>query len=50
MSGGLGFALLSAIAAIFYGIFSIKWIVGKPAGNEKMRGMPPPSRKALPLT
>ena len=39
MSGGLGFALLSAIAAIFYGIFSIKWIVGKPAGNEKMRGI-----------
>jgi K(+)-stimulated pyrophosphate-energized sodium pump len=39
MSGGLGFALLSAIVAIFYGIFSIKWIVGKPAGNEKMRGI-----------
>jgi K(+)-stimulated pyrophosphate-energized sodium pump len=39
MSGGLGFALLSAIVAIFYGIFSIKWIIGKPAGNEKMRGI-----------
>ncbi len=39
MSGGLGFALLCAIVAIFYGIFSIKWIVGKPAGNEKMRGI-----------
>ena len=39
MTGGLGFALLSAIVAIFYGIFSIKWIVGKPAGNEKMRGI-----------
>jgi K(+)-stimulated pyrophosphate-energized sodium pump len=39
MSGGLVFALLCAIVAIFYGIFSIKWIVGKPAGNEKMRGI-----------
>jgi K(+)-stimulated pyrophosphate-energized sodium pump len=39
MSGGLGFALLCAIVAIFYGIFSIKWIVGKPTGNEKMRGI-----------
>jgi K(+)-stimulated pyrophosphate-energized sodium pump len=37
MSGGLGFALLCAIVAIFYGIFSIKWIVGRPAGNERMR-------------
>jgi len=39
MAGGLWFALLSAIVAIFYGIFSIKWIIGKPAGNEKMRGI-----------
>jgi K(+)-stimulated pyrophosphate-energized sodium pump len=39
MSSGLGFALLCAIVAIFYGIFSIKWIVGKPTGNEKMRGI-----------
>ena len=37
MSGGLGFALLCAVVAILYGIFSIKWIVGKPSGNEKMR-------------
>jgi len=39
MSVGLGFALLCAVVAIFYGIISIKWIVGKPAGNEKMRGI-----------
>jgi K(+)-stimulated pyrophosphate-energized sodium pump len=39
MSVGLGFALLCAVVAIFYGIFSIKWIVGKPAGSEKMRGI-----------
>src|SRR5674476_1559938 len=39
MSGGLGFALLCAIVAILYGIFSIKWIVGKATGNEKMRGI-----------
>ena len=37
MSGGLGFALLCAIFAIFYGIFSIKWILGKPTGNDRMR-------------
>ena len=39
MSVGLGFALLCAAVAIFYGIFSIKWIVGKPTGNETMRGI-----------
>ena len=39
MSGGLGFALFCAVVAILYGIFSINWIVGKPAGNEKMRGI-----------
>jgi K(+)-stimulated pyrophosphate-energized sodium pump len=37
MSGGLGFALLCSIVAIFYGIFSIKWIIGKPTGNDRMR-------------
>ena len=39
MSVGLGFALSCAVIAILYGIFSIKWIAGKPAGNEKMRGI-----------
>jgi K(+)-stimulated pyrophosphate-energized sodium pump len=39
MSGGLGFALISAVFAILYGALSINWIVGKPAGNEKMRGI-----------
>ena len=39
MSGGLVFALLCAIVAILYGVFSIKWILGKSAGNEKMRGI-----------
>ena len=39
MSGGLGFALLCAIVAILYGAFSINWILGKSAGNEKMRGI-----------
>jgi len=37
MSAGLGFALVCAILAIFYGIFSIKWILGKPTGNDRMR-------------
>jgi len=39
MSVGLGFALSCAVVAILYGIFSIKWIVGKPTGNETMRGI-----------
>ncbi|HUY04807.1 MAG TPA: sodium-translocating pyrophosphatase [Rhodocyclaceae bacterium] len=37
MSGGLLFALGCAIAALLYGAISIKWIVGKPTGNERMR-------------
>jgi K(+)-stimulated pyrophosphate-energized sodium pump len=39
MSGGLGFALLCAIVAILYGLFSIKWILAKPTGSEQMRGI-----------
>ncbi|MDO8349716.1 MAG: sodium/proton-translocating pyrophosphatase, partial [Gallionella sp.] len=37
MSDGLGFALLCAVVAILYGVFSIKWILAKPTGNERMR-------------
>jgi K(+)-stimulated pyrophosphate-energized sodium pump len=37
MSGGLGFALLCAVAALLYGAISIKWILGLPTGNDKMR-------------
>ena len=37
MSGGLGFALLCAVAALLYGAFSIKWILGLPTGNDRMR-------------
>jgi len=39
MSAGLSFALFCAIVAIFYGVFSIKWILSKPTGSEKMRGI-----------
>jgi len=39
MSGGLWFSLLCSIVAILYGVFSIKWILGKSGGNEKMRGI-----------
>ena len=39
MSDGLGFALLCAIAAILYGLFSIKWILAKPTGSEQMQGI-----------
>ncbi len=39
MAGGLGFALVCAIAAILYGVFSSKWILGKSAGSEKMQSI-----------
>ncbi|HEU0220550.1 MAG TPA: sodium-translocating pyrophosphatase [Gallionella sp.] len=37
MSGGLGFALLCAIAALLYGALSIKWILGKSTGSARMQ-------------
>ncbi|MDO8263551.1 MAG: sodium-translocating pyrophosphatase [Gallionella sp.] len=37
MSGGLVFALLCSIAALLYGAVSIKWILGLPTGNDRMR-------------
>lgn len=37
MSGGLGFALLCAIAALLYGAFTTNWLLSKSTGNERMR-------------
>lgn len=37
MSQGLWFALGCAVLAIVYGAFSIRWIVGLPTGNDRMR-------------
>ncbi len=37
MSMGLLFALICAAGALVYGIFSVKWILAKPAGNERMQ-------------
>jgi K(+)-stimulated pyrophosphate-energized sodium pump len=37
MSAEIIFALACAIAAIVYGIFSVKWILAKPTGNERMQ-------------
>ena len=34
---GMHLALACAAIAILYGIVVAKWIVGQPAGNEKMR-------------
>jgi K(+)-stimulated pyrophosphate-energized sodium pump len=39
MAGSLVFALLCAIAAILYGVFSRSWILGKSAGSEKMQSI-----------
>ena len=37
MSNSLIFALVCAIAAIVYGVVSIRWILAKPAGNARMQ-------------
>ena len=37
MSDSLSFALFCAILAILYGVFSIKWILALPTGNERMQ-------------
>jgi K(+)-stimulated pyrophosphate-energized sodium pump len=37
MADSLIFALACAIAAIAYGVVSINWVLGRPAGNERMR-------------
>lgn len=37
MSTGILFALLCAAAALVYGAVSVKWILAKPDGNERMR-------------
>lgn len=37
MTGGLVFALICAVAALVYGVASVKWILAQPEGNERMR-------------
>jgi K(+)-stimulated pyrophosphate-energized sodium pump len=37
MSYGLLFALICALAGLVYGLYSIKWILAQPSGNERMR-------------
>ncbi len=37
MNAGLWFALLCAGLALVYGAVSVKWILAKPTGNERMR-------------
>ena len=37
MNAGLWFALLCAGLALAYGAVSVKWILAKPTGNERMR-------------
>ncbi len=37
MNEGLIFALVAAGLALLYGIVSIKWIIGLPTGNDRMR-------------
>ena len=32
-----GFALASAVLALLYGGMSVKWILARPEGNERMR-------------
>jgi K(+)-stimulated pyrophosphate-energized sodium pump len=37
MSSGLILALVCAVIAVLYGVFSSKWILSLPAGNERMQ-------------
>jgi K(+)-stimulated pyrophosphate-energized sodium pump len=37
MRAELWFALIAALAAIVYGVLSIRWILAKPAGSERMQ-------------
>jgi len=37
MHEGLMFALVAAVVALLYGAMSIKWILGLPTGNDRMR-------------
>jgi K(+)-stimulated pyrophosphate-energized sodium pump len=37
MTEGLIFALVCAVAALVYGVVSIRWIVAQPDGNDRMR-------------
>ena len=39
MSEGLMFALVAGGLALAYGVMSIKWILGLPTGNERMRAI-----------
>jgi len=39
MSEGLMFALVASVLALIYGVVSIKWIVGLPTGNDRMRAI-----------
>jgi K(+)-stimulated pyrophosphate-energized sodium pump len=39
MSEGLMFALVAGVLALAYGVLSIKWILGLPSGNERMRAI-----------
>ena len=42
LENGLMIALVCAAAAILYGVVVAKWIVGMPAGNEKMQSIAGP--------
>ncbi len=37
MTGGLMFALVCALAALVYGIVSVKWILSQPEGTDRMK-------------
>ncbi len=39
MSSELLFAIVVSLAAILYGLLTARWVMRKPAGNEKMQGI-----------
>ena len=39
MSTGLAIAILCAVAALVYGLITIRWVLAKPEGSETMRNI-----------
>ena len=47
MATGLIIAIGCAMAALLYGVISIKWIVALPTGNERIRELAEAVKKRL---
>lgn len=37
MDNGLLFSLAAGVLAVLYAVFSVRWVLSRPTGNERMR-------------